>query len=114
MLRRITIVLASWCPHCEPLSLEKAQQIAKELNVELRVLDIDRPDQVGVADSLVREHGDFAEDYLIPQVFIEREDGSIEHIFTGFSEGVHVTKARWDDFFVSQYYRKELLASTNK
>ncbi len=114
MLRRVTIVLAQWCPHCDPLSLEKAQQIAKELNVELRVLDIDKPDQLKAADTLVRDHGDFAEDYLIPQVFIEQEDGSIEHVFTGFSEGIHVTKAKWDDFFASQYYHKDLLGSTEK
>ena len=111
MLRRITIVLAQWCPHCVPLSLERARQMAKELKVELNVLDIDKPDLMTVADSLVREHGDFVEDYLIPQVFIERDDGSIEHVFTGFSEGVQVTAARWNDFFASQYY-KALLSST--
>ena len=114
MQRRITIVVAQWCPHCVPLSLEKVQQIAKELNCDLCVLDIDEPEQVKVADALVKEHGDFAEDYLIPQVFVEHEDGSIGHIFTGFSEGVHVTKARWDDFFASQYYRKDLLVPPNK
>jgi glutaredoxin len=113
MARRITIVLAQWCPHCVPLSLEKAQQMAKDLRVELRVLDIDKPEQVRVADALVKDNGDFVEDYLIPQVFIEYDDESIEHIFTGFSEGVHVTKARWDDFFASQYYRRGLLGSQN-
>lgn len=111
MLSRITIVLAQWCPHCVPLSLEKVQQITKELNCELRVLDIDDPEQVKVADAIVKEHGDFAEDYLIPQVFAEYAAGGIEHIFTGFSEGVHVTKARWDDFFASHYYHEDLLGS---
>ena len=106
MLRRVTIVLAQWCPHCVPLSLEKAQHMAEELGVELRVLDIDVPDQVKVADMLVREHGDSAEDYLVPQVFIERNDGSTAHVLTGFSEGVHVTKARWEDFFASHFYRE--------
>jgi glutaredoxin len=108
MLRRITVVLAPWCPHCVPLSLEKAQQMAKELNVELRVLDIDKPDQEKLADTIVQEHGDFAEDYLIPQVFLELDDGSVKHIFTGFSEGVHITKARWDDFFASHFYGSEV------
>ena len=103
-MRRITIVLAQWCPHCVPLALEKTQKMAEELNAELRVLDIDKPELTKVADTLVMEHGDFAEDYLIPQVFIESENGSVEHIFTGFSEGVHVTSARWDDFFASQFY----------
>jgi hypothetical protein len=78
--------------------------MAKELGVELRVLDIDKPDLVRDADKLVKEHGDAAEDYLIPQVFFEHDDGSKSHVFTGFSEGVQVTSARWDDFFSSKYY----------
>lgn len=114
MLRSITIVLAQWCPHCVPLSLEKAQGMAKELGVGLHVLDIDDPDQVKVADMLVREHGDFAEDYLVPQVFIERDDGSIDHVFTGFSEGIHITNARWENFFASKYYREGLLSPAVK
>jgi hypothetical protein len=88
--------------------------MAKELKVELRVLDIDDLDQAKVADTLVREHGDFVEDYLVPQVFIEGDDGSIDHVFTGFSEGVHVTNARWEDFFASQYYREGLLSASGK
>jgi hypothetical protein len=78
--------------------------MAKELDVELRVLDIDKPDQVREADTLVKEDGDSAEDYLIPQVFFEDDDGGKSHVFTGFSEGVQVTSARWDDFFSSKYY----------
>jgi len=58
---RITIVLAEWCPHCVPLSLEKARQMVKELKVELRVLDIDDPEQEKMADLLVKEHGDFSQ-----------------------------------------------------
>jgi hypothetical protein len=84
--------------------------MARELNVELRVLDIDPPDQAKEADMLVKEHGDFAEDYLVPQVFIEQDNGSIQHIFTGFSEGVQVTSAQWDNFFSSKYY-SDLLKS---
>lgn len=81
--------------------------MAKQLGVELRVLDIDDPEQERVADSLVNDNGDPAEDYLIPQVFFE-EDGKINHVFTGFSEGVDVTSARWDDFFASEYYQARL------
>lgn len=72
----------------------------------LRVLDIDDPEQEDTADELVREYGDYAEDYLIPQVFAEDEDGSVKHIFTGFSEGVPVTEARWLDFEASDLYRR--------
>jgi len=109
MLDRITVVLAEWCPHCVPLSLEKAGQMAKQLGVELRVLDIDDPEQEKIADSLVKDYGDQADDYLIPQVFFE-EDGNVKHVFTGFSEGVDVTEARWDDFLASEYYRVKLMA----
>jgi thiol-disulfide isomerase/thioredoxin len=105
-MKRITIVLAQWCPHCVPLSLEKVRKISGELRVPLRVLDIDDPEQEDTADELVREYGDYAEDYLIPQVFAEDEDGSVKHIFTGFSEGVSVTEARWLDFEASDLYRR--------
>jgi len=112
MLERITVVLAPWCPHCVPLSLEKSEKMAKELGVELRVLDIDDPEQESVADKLVEEHGDYCEDYLIPQVFFE-EDGNVEHVFTGFSEAVDVTRARWEDFFASNYYQRILKKKPN-
>jgi glutaredoxin len=107
MTRRISIVLADWCPHCVPLSLDNAKRMAKELNAELRVLDIDDPEQEKIADELVKNYGDYTEDYIIPQVFIE-EDGKVQHIFTGFSEGVGVTRARWEDLFASRYYKEKL------
>lgn len=108
MLSRISVVLADWCPHCVPLSLEKTRQLAVWLNVPLRVLDIDDPKQEKIADRLVKEYGDDAEDYLIPQVFLEYDDGTVRHIFTGFSEAVSVTEAKWHDFFSSEFYREEL------
>jgi hypothetical protein len=80
--------------------------------VELRVLDIDDPEQEKIADSLVKDYGDQADDYLIPQVFFE-ENGNVKHVFTGFSEGVDVTRARWDDFFASEYYQAKLGAPMN-
>jgi hypothetical protein len=85
--------------------------MAKELGVELRVLDIDDPEQVKIADDLVKKYGDQVDDYLIPQVFFE-EDGMVQHVFTGFSEGVEVTRARWADFFASQYYQGKLKRQT--
>src|SRR5271167_495468 len=108
MLYRISVVLADWCPHCVPLSLEKTHQLARGLNVPLRVLDIDDPKQEKIADKLVKEYGDDAADYLIPQVFLEYDDGTVRHIFTGFSEAVDVTEAKWNDFFNSEFYREEL------
>ena len=81
--------------------------MAQELGVEPRVLDIDDAKQVKVADDMVKQYGDFADDYLIPQIFFE-EDGKVQHVFTGFSESVEVTKARLNDFLVSQFYRTKL------
>jgi len=107
LVDRISVVVAQWCPHCVPLSQEQCERMAKELGVDLRVLDIDDPEQVRIADDLVKRYGDQADDYLIPQVFFE-EQGKVEHVFTGFSEAVDVTKARWSDFFASQYYKSKL------
>jgi thiol-disulfide isomerase/thioredoxin len=107
MVDRISVVLADWCPHCVPLSLEKCKQMAKELSAELRVLDIDEPDQMRIADGLVEKYGDSCDDYLIPQVFFE-DGGKVQHVFTGFSEAVDVTKDRWNDFFASDFYKTKL------
>lgn len=105
-MKEITVVLAKWCPHCVPLSLEILQKISKELNVPLRVLDIDDPKQQSEADRLVKEHGDCCEDYLIPQVFFDDENGAVRHVFTGFSEAVSITQARWGDFLASKFYQE--------
>jgi hypothetical protein len=100
----ISIVLATWCPHCVPLSVEMVKKMAEDLNVPYRVLDIDKPDEAKIGDDLVKEYGDDAEDYLIPQVFLEYPNENVAHVFTGFSEGVEVTKGHWNDFFQSKYY----------
>jgi glutaredoxin len=105
-MRQLTIVLAQWCPHCVPLSLEKAKLASTELNLPLRILDIDDQEQEKTADELVRKNGDYAEDYLIPQVFLEEENGDVRHILTGFSEAVPVTEARWVDLMKSQFYQQ--------
>ncbi len=93
--RRVTIVLAQWCPHCVPLSVKNGERLARKLRVPLRTLDIDRRDQAKEADRLVRRYGDRAPDYLIPQVFLEWSEGSVQHLLTGFSEQVSRTQAAW-------------------
>jgi hypothetical protein len=103
--RRLTVVLAQWCPHCVPLSVRKGRQLAKRLHVPFRTLDIDRRSQVRVADRLVREYGDASPDYLIPQVFLEWSDGRVRHLLTGFSEQVPRTARAWDDLFGSEWLR---------
>jgi len=102
--KRISIVLATWCPHCVPLSLEYTKKMSEELEVPYRVLDIDQEDQCRIGDDLVKNYGDDCADYLIPQVFFENPDGSVAHVFTGFSETTDATKKHWDDFFQSDFY----------
>jgi hypothetical protein len=79
--------------------------MAKDFGVPLRVLDIEIPEQESLADRLVEEHGDWSVDYLIPQVFVEYEDGQVDHVLTGFSEAVSVTEAAWDSLFSSDFYQ---------
>jgi hypothetical protein len=109
-VKRITAVLAKWCPHCVPLSVDYGKKMAEGLGVPLRVLDIDVARQLKTADRLVEEYGDFVEDYIIPQVFIEYEGGRVEHTFTGFSEAVPVTEARWISLLKSKFYQNLVLA----
>jgi thiol-disulfide isomerase/thioredoxin len=101
---RISLVYANWCPHCYPLSVEQTEKMSEELGVPLRLLDIDKPEDVGIGDELVKRYGDDSEDYLIPQVFLEFPEGRVQHIFTGFSEHSEITKKHWDDFFSSEFY----------
>ncbi len=100
---RLTVVLAQWCPHCVPLSTKHARNLARQLRVPLRILDIDRKDEVRTADGLVRRFGDAAPDYLIPQVFLEWTDGAVQHLLTGFSEQVARTDRAWKDLFGSEW-----------
>jgi hypothetical protein len=79
--------------------------MAEELGVPLLILDIEIPEQLEAADKLVKEHGDWSEDYLIPQVFVEYTDGRVDHLLTGFSEAVSVTEASWKALFSSSHYQ---------
>jgi glutaredoxin len=103
--RRLTIVLADWCPHCVPLSEERAQALGRRLGIPVRRLDIDDPSEVREADALVKAHGDWSPDYLIPQVFLEWTSGRVEHILTGFPEGVFRTRQAWEELFRSDWLR---------
>lgn len=114
MIKRVTIIFAEWCPHCVPVSLDNAKKMADELGVPLRILDIDVPSQLREADELVENHGDWSDDYTIPQVFVEYESGRITHVFTGFPEGVSVTANGWKEFFSSSYYQSLLREKHDK
>jgi hypothetical protein len=103
---RLTIVLADWCPHCVPLSEEKAHQLGRRLGIPVRRLDIDDPAEEREADALVEAHGDWTPDYLIPQVFLEWTDGRVDHILTGIPGGVSRTSRAWDELFESDWLRR--------
>lgn len=103
--RRLTVVLAQWCPHCVPLSVREGRRLAALLGVRFRTLDIDRRGQLKDSDRMVRRYGDASPDYLIPQVFLEWSDGRVEHLLTGFSEQVPRTARAWNDLLASEWLR---------
>jgi hypothetical protein len=88
--------MAKWCPHCVPVSTDPAPELARRIGVPLRVLDIDRPAEEIAADALVRDHGDWTEDYLIPQLFLTWSDGRVEHLLTGVPGPTDGTRALWE------------------
>ena len=94
-IRAIHIVYANWCPHCVPTTLEPIKNLALKYNIPLYLYDIDK--EVQKADKIVKDYGDYSEDYIIPQVFIKFDEG-IKHIFTGYSEGVNFTKRAIETF----------------
>jgi len=100
----VTIVYADWCPHCNPPGINAAKKLAKELGVPLKMLNIDDPQQVKEADRMVAMYGDNSKDYLIPQIFLEYEEGQVQHIFTGYSESPAITKQQLDRIFSSDWY----------
>jgi thiol-disulfide isomerase/thioredoxin len=97
---QLYLVYAEWCPHCVPMSTDRAPRLAQKLGVPLVLLDIDDPDQERQADALVERYGDWDPDYLIPQVFLGWSDGTVEHLLTGVpgspSGG---TRAGWQRLF---------------
>ena len=95
--RRLYLVYADWCPHCVPLSTDRAPPLADRLGIPLVQLDIDDPEQERQADALVEVFGDWTPDYLIPQLFLERSDGTVEHLLTGIPGSPSTgTKSAWD------------------
>lgn len=103
MVKAIYMVYANWCPHCVPTTVEPLKALAKELGVQFVPYDIDTGDEEK-ADALVRKYGDWTEDYLIPQVFVEMEDGEIRHVLTGRPEGLRYTKAAVEELLKSDMF----------
>ena len=91
-LKSIHVVYANWCPHCVPTTVEPVKKKAQKLGVPCILYDIDDSDASKKADRLVKRYGDWSEDYLIPQIFLEYDSGEIRHVFTGHSENVKLTR----------------------
>ena len=104
-VKAIHIVHATWCPHCHPTTVEPLEKLAPEIGIGFVSYDIDKPEDERKADELVRKFGDASEDYLIPQVFLEMEDGQIRHVLTGYSESVELTKRAVNNLIKSPYFR---------
>lgn len=90
-MKAIHVVYAGWCPHCVPTTVGPVQRAAKELGVPCVLHDIDTGD-VKAADEIVKKYGDWTPDYLIPQVFVEEDDGRIAHVLTGDPRGLQYTR----------------------
>jgi glutaredoxin len=101
--RAIHVVYAKWCPHCVPIAVDAMLAMAKEFDVPCVLHDIDT-DEGSKADDLVRRYGDWTEDYLVPQVFIEFDDAHFEHILTGDPRGLEYTKQAISRFLSSKSY----------
>ncbi|HLI45573.1 MAG TPA: thioredoxin family protein [Geobacterales bacterium] len=109
-VKRVIFVKANWCPHCRA-SEQYVRDISDALKAEAMFLDIDNKDQEKLADEIVKKYGDWSPDYLIPQVFLEFQNGEVKHIITGDPRGVQYTIERWKNFLASEYYRN-LVSST--
>jgi thiol-disulfide isomerase/thioredoxin len=55
--KALAVVHSKWCPYCS-MAIETAETLSRELKIELRLLDIDVPDEEEEADIYVRKHGD--------------------------------------------------------
>lgn len=104
-LKAIDVVYANWCPHCVPTAVEPLKKTAADLGLKLNLYDIDT-DAVKEADRLVERYGDWSPDYIIPQIFLEFDDGEVKHVLTGQSQGVAYTRQALDNLLKSDYFRK--------
>jgi len=82
--KALVLVHSKWCPYCR-IAIKTAETLSRELKIVLKLLDIDVTNEEEEADLYVRKYGHWSEDYVIPQLFIECEDGTAQHLFTGAS-----------------------------
>jgi len=100
----VYVVYANWCPHCVPIAVEPIKAAGQRLGLPVYLYDIDTDDEAK-ADELVKKYGEWSPDYVIPQVFVELDDGEIKHVLTGRREGVAFTKRAVEDLLKSDLFR---------
>jgi glutaredoxin len=101
--KAVHVVYANWCPHCVPTTVEPVKKASQEIGVPCLLHDIDT-DDVKVADELVKKYGDWSPDYLVPQVFLEYQDGSMKHVLTGYPEGISFTRRAVENLLKSELF----------
>lgn len=100
-VKSIYVVYANWCPHCVPTTVDPIKKAGRELGLPVHLYDIDTANEAK-ADELVRKYGDWSPDYIIPQVFVELDNGEIKHVLTGYPAGVSLTRRVVDNFLKSE------------
>jgi glutaredoxin len=104
-LKSVHVVYADWCPHCVPTAVDPVKNKAVQIGIPCILYHVDDHEACKKADDLVKRYGDWSEDYLIPQVFLEYENGEIRHVFTGYSEDIQLTKTGLDNLLKSDLFR---------
>lgn len=105
-IKALHVVYATWCPHCSPTIVEPMKKVATELGVPCYLYDIDNPEEESKADQLVRRYGDWSEDYLVPQVFVEMNSGETRHVLTGNPQGVELTRRAVENLMTGSMFKK--------
>lgn len=88
-----------------PTTTDPMKRTAVALGIPIHLYDIDTQD-VDRADELVKKYGDWSPDYLIPQVFVELDNGEIRHVLTGHPQGVSYTRKAVENLLNSELFRR--------
>ncbi|HMK82120.1 MAG TPA: hypothetical protein VK503_00220 [Candidatus Bathyarchaeia archaeon] len=104
-LKSVHVVYADWCPHCVPTAVDPVKNRAVQIGIPCILYHVDDPEACRKADDLVKRYGDWSEDYLIPQIFLEYEDGKIRHVFTGYSEDIQLTRTGLENLLKSDLFK---------
>ena len=104
-LKSVHVVYADWCPHCVPTAVGPVKNKAVQIGIPCILYHVDDSEACKKADELVKRYGDWSEDYLIPQIFLEYENGEIRHVFTGYSEDIQLTRTGLDNLLKNDLFR---------